>query len=49
MALVTRVFTRVIYQAHMEVQMRMASTEPTVMNTVQPTAARKPYWSMAAV
>ena len=47
--MVIRFCTRVMYQAHMEVQIRMAATEPTVIKTVQPTAFRKPYWSMAAV
>ena len=43
MALVNRLRTRVMNQAHMEVQIRITSTEPTVMNTVQPTASRNPY------
>ena len=36
-----------MYHAHMDVQMRMTATEPTVMKTVQPTESRKPYLSIA--
>ena len=32
-------FTLVIYQAHIDVQIRITSTEPTVINTVQPHCA----------
>ena len=39
--LVARLFTRVINQANMEVQIRMTSTEPTVMTTVHTTDMRK--------
>ena len=41
------VFTLVMYQAHMEVQIRITSTEPRVINTVQPTALKSSYLSMA--
>jgi len=42
MALVILLFTRVMNHAHMDVQIRIAATEPTVMKTVQPTASIKP-------
>ena len=47
MAFVKRFCTRVMYQAHIDVHRRITATEPTVMNTVQPTESRKPYLSMA--
>lgn len=42
-----RLFTRVMYQANMEVQIRMTTTDPTVITTVQRTDSRKLYFSMA--
>ncbi len=42
-----RLLTRVMYQANMEVQRRITSTDPTVMTTVQITACKKPYLSTA--
>ena len=46
-SLVTWLFTRVIYQANMDVQIKMTTTEPTVITTVQRTDSRKLYFSMA--
>ncbi len=46
-SLVAVLFTRVIYQANMEVQSRMTTTDPTVITTVQRTDSRKLYFSMA--
>ena len=39
---VKRFATRVMNHAHIEQQMRITRTEPTVMKTVQPTASRNP-------
>ena len=36
-----------MYQANMDVQIRMTITEPTVITTVQRTDSRKLYFSMA--
>ena len=44
---VNLLFTLVIYHAHIEVHTRITSTEPTVINTVQPTAPSSSYLSIA--
>ena len=39
--------TRVMYQAHMEQQIRMSTTEDTVIKAVYPKETRKPLAPMA--